>query len=124
MRVQLIASCKLVPMTNSTLASIIILITFLGAIGILTIGMICWKRINDYTVLIESGAAKSLLWSYANELMGENIESNNASEERPKICINSELEEPGDTEPELIDVRPVYSQTNCSEFSYNAKRST
>ena len=102
-------------MTTMTLTSIIILIMLLGTIAIFMIVTHFWKCRNEYTLPNESGRTKSLLWSYANEVADGTIECNNVHEESPKTCINREYEEPGHTEPNLTDVRPVYSQINRLE---------
>ena len=95
----------------------------LGTIAIFMIVTHFWKCRNEYTLPNESGRTKSLLWSYANEVADRTIECNNVHEESPKTCINREYEEPGHTEPDLTDVRPVYSQINRFEDRYNDKRS-
>lgn len=74
-------------------------------------------------MLNESETARSLVWSYANEVADGTIRCNNAPEESHKICIITEHDEPGGSGPDRIDVSPVYCETNCSVFSYNAKRS-
>ena len=109
--------CELVTRTTMTLHSIIIFVALLVITVIFVIGTRLWKWGNERTVLNESGTTKGLLWSYANELVDESTGCNRAPEESPKIFISTGPEEWDYVRSELVDVRPVCSQTKSLEFS-------
>ena len=112
--------CELVTMTTLTLPSTVILGLLLSATVILELVLVVrWllKRRNERTLLSESGTAKGLLWSYANELNDDPIGYSRAPEESPKVCISTGSAERDHRGQELINVRPAFRNSSYLEIS-------